>query len=880
MVGQVLGTGRLSLAPDMLRALAERVEKCGCPVHVEKVEKCGCSASAAKRLRAMARSGHEPLRERVERAPLEQGEVLGEGELGVDVAAMWRMMTQKLYGSNDLVALATREAMQNGVDAIRMAYRARMLSKDTGRFAVTWTSTGETGTLTFEDNGIGMDLDVLRTKFLVLGASGKSGDAEAAGGFGAAKAVILGVTPTGNWLVHTRTFGARPKPGSLKYDYLAMPERQGTEIVLHDVPAGYTYSRMFDRSLDVPTRIKNVLALSDVPDVTLVFNGDPVSPMFPRRKGSHLDAFEQANWGAGTTASVKSYRRGVGTGSGAFYIRLNGLFQFVVAPAYGTVLKSDVVIDLTTTTRPESNDYPLNASRDRFNSYAQASNTFEELMETFQRESKTADDDREYDTLLDTSETAQEQEGGREFAGALQEVAESAEFQAMLQDLLGVADEFYHEQAKTDIGTGQTESGALGVSGYDPYASFRDVAAFVGVPDLDLSTSDGQTKLVEAVLSFVVTAGGGPETEQGRAAFDALDGVLAHVAGGGALYASDVDQLVNAINGVDAATSPVGSMPTAVLQDQLSGLVVRAAEETVGISPDATQAIKQKARRSNPFGKAGAVKVSRKNYDKAKARRFLQNAKKWQPYLVLWDLALRLIAKEGRVKINFKPGFVLDNTVRALASTEGAPGSRTFTNFVLVNPDGLAATVKTHKDRPSAIATYVHNIACHELAHLPRMGQGHGEAFVVEREDLAVGTGHLLPAIEQIVIKALKLEPPMPPLLKQAIRDAERQAKEKAAERVQARLRAANAKAREVEDQLLAQQSENARLRALVDGQLASVIAHLRAVAQYHGFADYVRNAGRALLPVGLSPDAFLRFLDEHPMVAADTVLAWARRAG
>jgi len=67
--------------------------------------------------------------------------------------------------------------------------------------------------------------------------------------------------------------------------------------------------------------------------------------------------------------------------------------------------------------------------------------------------------------------------------------------------------------------------------------------------------------------------------------------------------------------------------------------------------------------------------------------------------------------------------------------------------------------VKAHKQRPLAIAAFLHGIACHELTHLDgRMGEGHSEAFVAAREDLGHATGHLLPAIAVLVTKVLGLK--------------------------------------------------------------------------------------------------------------------------
>jgi hypothetical protein len=100
------------------------------------------------------------------------------GRPGVNVARIWSFMTTSVYQSGDLPVLATREAIQNGIDAIKAAIRARNTRAGEGRFAVTWD--GDRRALTWEDNGTGMDADTILTKFLSLGDSGKrdAGDSE------------------------------------------------------------------------------------------------------------------------------------------------------------------------------------------------------------------------------------------------------------------------------------------------------------------------------------------------------------------------------------------------------------------------------------------------------------------------------------------------------------------------------------------------------------------------------------------------------------------------------------------------------------------------------------------------------------------------------
>lgn len=882
------GNGVLALSPSLLGSIARRVERCGCQARIERCP----HQRVVERLRLLAAPD---LVERME---------LGQGELGVDAAAMWRMMTQKLYGSNDLVSLATREALQNGVDAIRTAYRRGQLASGQGVFSVRWEpyqdAQGKSvGKLTFEDNGIGMDLDTLRTKFLVLGASGKGGDTEAAGGFGAAKAVILGATPTGRWEVHTRGFGAKPEPGSLKYTYSTMPERRGTEIVLRDVPDERRWVKMFGDYMDVEDRVRNVLAFSDTADILLTFNGVPVASTFPKRKGSHLSDYERLDWGPGTKASVRSYIKRPGEG-GNFYVRLAGLLQFAREPSYGTRIPNDIVIDLTTTARPESNEYPLNASRDQFNSYAPAHEAFDQLVEQFQRESMSAAQNPEFETLDPDSDDPDDREGADEFADAMRAVTEDPDFKATLDSLLGAVEDFYREQFALDAAN-QPPEGAIESHApsppqdADPYANFRDLADFVQsgqLQQIDVNSAEGRAQLGDVVKTFVMTVEA-PGAAVGL--LSDLAGALGTLQGGGDLSGAEATSLIDAVQQMNTAASPIPPTLVAGVQDAVMQAVANVADASPLVSYYEKDVIKEKvhAKAKNPFGKAGIVKISLKNYDheidrgpgkkpridRKRSKKFLKNAAKWQPYLVAWDLTTRLIAKEGRIRINFKPGFILDDTVRAMASSEGTPG-RGFTNYVLVMPEQLAAVVKAHKDRPYAIASYLHHIACHELVHLPRMGQGHNEAFVVEREDLGVGTSALIPAIEQIVIKAFKLDPPLPPTVRAQVAAAKKEARAQAREKFEQRLRDSNAIVQTLRVEVDQLRGENNRLRAMTGSDreaIEDIVVRLRALEAYGDFRQFVRTQGVALLPSGLDPEAFLAMLDEQPFVAVDVILAWAR---
>lgn len=247
------------------------------------------------------------------------------GRPGVNVARIWSFMTTSVYQSGDLPVLATREALQNGIDAIKTAMRARKTRAGEGRFAVTWDPGRRA--LTWEDNGVGMDAETILAKFLSLGDSGKrdAGDSEeAAGGFGVAKAVILGTSRSFRWEMHTRDNLAVSEGADVDVQVFDAPFRQGTRITIFDVPEDFDHTWDYARQAHVPLldRLRELLAANDLPDVTLVLDGEEVGPMFSRRGGSKVRV--DGSWGRGTEATVKAYRRPPGDRQGAYYLRLGG----------------------------------------------------------------------------------------------------------------------------------------------------------------------------------------------------------------------------------------------------------------------------------------------------------------------------------------------------------------------------------------------------------------------------------------------------------------------------------------------------------------------------------------------------------------------------
>ena len=166
--------------------------------------------------------------------------------------------------------------------------------------------------------------------------------------------------------------------------------------------------------------------------------------------------------------------------------------------------------------------------------------------------------------------------------------------------------------------------------------------------------------------------------------------------------------------------------------------------------------------RGNPFGSMGALRINRKEVDLGKVKGLMRNPKRYLPYLLLWELTLKLIKQHGGMQhLVFQPGFVCqDNQVGAAERrAHGQP------YLIYVNPFRFEEVVERNWKQPLAIAGFLHGVACHELTHADgKMGQGHNEQFTAAREDLGFRTSHVLPLLAELAGKVLKLPPAADPL--------------------------------------------------------------------------------------------------------------------
>lgn len=642
-----------------------------------------------------------------------------------NAAIVWRHFTTSVYQSGDIPILATREALQNSVDAIRAAVRSRKLPAGTGRFAVNWNPADHS--LSWEDNGIGMDTDTIRNKFLKIGESGKTDAAdsgEAAGGFGVAKAVILGASRTFRWQLHSRNNLAVSSGTVADIDIFEEAPRIGTRIIVFDVDSQFDTFYDYARRSWVPIaqRLHDLLGANNLDGIELVLNGEVIGRSFSRSKGTRLA--DGGDWGTGTTAVVKGYKRS--DRQGAFYVRLNGLFMFV-SGSNSRNLPLDVIIDLSSTVRPGDRAYPLNSSRESLQGLA--GRTFEELRRQIEQESESSARDEEAEIL--------DPERSDVIAAGTLAAFSDADFRASMEGAAtGLAD-WYAAMGPRSVGPATSNA---------PAGSPKKTPIGLPIGGATATKAGDAAGFIRDILGEAdeaVAAGGG---ERSTVLTPLVEQVLARSAEG-KLAEPDVQVLADAVERVNAAA--LGPGGGGLLQIASVARVHNVLGELAATPPKAPK---------NPFGSLAGVYIA-KSYPHQRAAAFKRNFSRWLPHLTAWDATLRLVSAEvasrpgfGGLQRRFFPGFVLDDEAGGMAAA-GPTGP-----VVYIHPDRFAEYIKAHRDRPIAIASFLHGTACHELAHLDgRLGKGHNEEFVKAREHLQKMTAHLIEPLAVLLTRVLDL---------------------------------------------------------------------------------------------------------------------------
>jgi len=412
-----------------------------------------------------------------------------------------------------------------------------------------------------------------------------------------------------------------------------------------------------------------------------------------------------------------------------------------------------------TNVRPGARGYPFNAARDALQDSARWA--FSDLVDEVERENESVGRSMEDEVFDPESDDDRERRGAQDLADLAAEAFADEAFQRALADAAGGIADFYAERAK-DPGV-QPETASAAPAGTKARRaedtptrgavlppgltlSAGTVASEIAAPSSPADAARQLRDLLTSADEAWVASGG---DDRRRSITSWVERALDRAEAGEALDEHDVAALEGAMTraGEIALSAAGGGLV------QAAG-TARLGEWVLAVVPATEQGERRKKRKRNPFGGLAGLRISKRNYDRRRAGRFKKGFRRWIPHLTAWDATLRLVAAEARIRRRFKPGFVLDDELLGL-TTSSASG----TNVVYLHPDRFAQVVKAHKQRPLAIAAFLHGVACHELTHLDgRMGEGHSEEYVAAREDLGHATGHLLPAIAVLVTKVLGLK--------------------------------------------------------------------------------------------------------------------------
>lgn len=286
--------------------------------------------------------------------------------------ALWKLLGPSLYSSRPLFPVTVRELAQNAFDA------QLKTNKDVPVvFEMSISEDQKTVYLSCEDQGVGMTPDVIFDKFLALGESGKSAGV---GGYGVAKAAILGACS--EWDV--QTLGYQFDSSKLGVAGLTeIPVREGTKITLSY--RADENSKLKPNYYSVKEAVE--LLIANAPKSKLVIKGTPkevecggvevkesmllkrftsdVTQVSVYQIGELEDPKVPYVWWTGENSSKASFS-GVceSPKGGRVFFRIGGLTQAVEKQGPDDS-GFNLVVDIETAARPGEQEYPLTTSREQ-----------------------------------------------------------------------------------------------------------------------------------------------------------------------------------------------------------------------------------------------------------------------------------------------------------------------------------------------------------------------------------------------------------------------------------------------------------------------------------------------------------------------------------
>lgn len=269
-------------------------------------------------------------------------------EMSVDLDALG-VLLRKMY-TGHTARIATRELLQNALDA---CHRANV--KPEIKLEVLKSADG-TIMVSVSDNGCGMQPEDIVSKFLRIGGTGKANDASAVGGFGwGVKAVLFSAQ---EWTCRTLKWSFSKNDLRERKPITESAARQGTEVTI------LTTEKLFGNTLN------SIIELVYFSDIDIHFSmsvdgnvviDDPHAGL--RYTGRKIVDKETNNIRATIYDEVSLPDFYTGGKVGHNIVRLGGLVQFMKNKSANR--KTNLIFDVVSKERPESKNYPLDASREK-----------------------------------------------------------------------------------------------------------------------------------------------------------------------------------------------------------------------------------------------------------------------------------------------------------------------------------------------------------------------------------------------------------------------------------------------------------------------------------------------------------------------------------
>jgi hypothetical protein len=347
-------------------AVIEASQYGGMP-QLEAAAKSGTPEAAARAKQVLEETRKTPAESYLSMARASGGKI----KIGADPKALAEVLGSSLYGK-DPVSVVVKELLQNAWDSIRPDPKKKFKGGD----AVTVHFDDSSDSITVSDNGVGMTRKELETVFTDLGRTGKLAQANAAGGFGIAKAAPFMMAKQLALSTVCEENGR-----FFRHSFVSTPDEivgKGVDVESEEIPAylepktGTTidayfgenankwkaedFARKSERSLRPPGNLKVTGVYRSgrgaVADVGKTPKASTTAP------GAKLDLYVSPEMDTAKKWNSMSVE-----------VNNNGIYQFefdMYPPSEGMQVPKRVAVDVKATVKERDPDYPFQANREAF----------------------------------------------------------------------------------------------------------------------------------------------------------------------------------------------------------------------------------------------------------------------------------------------------------------------------------------------------------------------------------------------------------------------------------------------------------------------------------------------------------------------------------